>query len=173
MAKSKNLWIKYAIILGIALILLLVVSLKNRRYEPRISDVFSVKSEDINAITILKDTTSITLVKGDTTWMFAKPDTGLVKNLRIENFFKNVVNAKKGGYITQNPDKYDQYNVSDPKGLKVELKKGEYVLGSIYIGRSKTNYSQDYIRYPDDPKVYQSKSKLLSSISERASFWRR
>ena len=173
MAKSKNLWIKYAIILGIALILLLVVSMKNRRYEPKISDVFNVKSEDISAITISKDTTSITLVKGDTTWMFAEPDTGLIKNLRIENFFKNVVNAQKCGYITQNPDKYDQYNVSDTKGLKVELKKGEYVLGVIYIGRSKTNYSQDYIRYPDDPKVYQSQSKLLSSVSERASFWRR
>jgi hypothetical protein len=78
MTKSKNLWIKYAIILGVALILLLMVSLKNRRYEPKISNVFNVKSEDISAVTISKDTISVTLVKGDTTWIFAEPDTGLV-----------------------------------------------------------------------------------------------
>ena len=172
MAKKQNPWSKYIILLVIAVLLLLVVSIKNRRYQPNVSRVFDVNVEDVNAFTVSKDTVSVTLLKADTTWVFAEPDTGTVKDYRIENFFKNVVNAKKTGFVTKNPDKYDQYNVSDKKGLKVELKKGEFVLGTIYLGRSKANWSQNYIRYPDDPKVYSSQKNMLSYASERASFWR-
>lgn len=172
MAKKQNPWLKYIVLLAIALVLLLVVTLKNRRYQPDITDVFDVNVEDVTAFTVSKDTLSVTLVKGDTTWVFAEPDTGVVKDYRIENFFRNIVEAKKSGYITKNPEKYDQYNVSEEKGLKIELKKGEFVLATTYLGRSKTSWSQDYIRYPDDPKVYISQNKMLSYASERASFWR-
>jgi hypothetical protein len=173
MAKSKNIWLRYIIILAVALILLLFVSVRNQRYKPKVSSVFDISSEDINAVTITKDTTSLTIIKSDTAWVFAEPDTGLIKDFRVDNFFKYIVNGKKSGFITKNPDKYDQYNVSEKLGLKLDLKKGEYVLGTIYIGRSKINWSQDYIRYPDDPKVYISQNKMLSHVSERASFWRR
>lgn len=172
MAKKQNPWLKYIILLIIALVLLLVVSLKNRRYQPKITDVFDVNIEDVTAFTVSKDTVSVTLVKGDTSWVFAEPDTGVVRDNRIQNFLDHVVAAKKSGFITKNPEKYDQYNVSAEKGLKVELKKGEFILATIYLGRSKTSWSQDYIRYPDDPKVYISQKKMLSYVSERASFWR-
>jgi len=173
MAKKKSFWVKYTILLAVALLLLLSVSLKNQRHKPKVSDVFDIKADDINAVSITKDTLSITLMKGDTAWVFAEPDTGLVKNDRMENFFENVINAKKSGFVTKNPEKYDQYNVSDKLGVKVELKKGEYVMGTVLLGRSKTSWAQDYIRYPDDPKVYISQKKMLGSVSERASFWRR
>ena len=172
MAKKQNPWMRYVILLAVALLLLLVVSLKNRRYQPKVTDVFDIQVEDVNAFTISKDTLSVTLMKADTNWVFAEPDTGTVKDVKIENFFKNVVNAKKSGFVTRNAEKYDQYNVSDTKGLKVELKKGDFVLGTIYLGRSKASWSQNYIRYPDDPKVYSSVKNMLSHASERASFWR-
>ncbi|MBN2602203.1 MAG: DUF4340 domain-containing protein [Candidatus Marinimicrobia bacterium] len=172
MVKKQNLWMKYVLLLAVALLLLLVVSLKNRRYQPKVTDVFDIKVEDVNAFTISKDTLSVTLLKSDTSWVFADPDTGIVKDTKIENFFKNVVEAQKSGFVTKNSEKYDQYNVSGEKGLKVDLKKGEFILGTIYLGRSKTSWSQDYIRYPDDPKVYTSQKKMLSYASERASFWR-
>ena len=172
MAKKQNPWMKYIILLAVALLLLLVVSLKNRRYQPQVTNVFDVNVEDVNAFTISKDTLSVTLMKGDTSWVFAEPDTGLVKDTKIENFFKHVVEAQKSGFVTKNTDKYDQYNVSDSKGLKVELKKGEFVLGTVYLGRSQTSWSQDYIRCTDDPKVYISQKKMLSYAGERASFWR-
>lgn len=171
MAK-KNPWIKYIVILAVALILLLVVSLKNRRYEQKVSDVFKVNVEDINGFTVAKGEQSVTLVRGDTSWVFAEPDTGDVRENRIERFFENVVNAKKTGYITKNPEKYDQYRVSDSLGTRIDLLKGEYNLASLYVGRSQTTWSQDYIRYPDDPKVYLSQKKILSHVSERPSFWR-
>ena len=172
MAKQKNPWIKYIILLAVALVLLLTVSLKNRRYQPKVSDVFTLNVDDITAFTVSRDTISVTLIKSDTSWVFAEPDTGVVKDMRIDNFLKNVVNARKSGFVTKNADKYEQYNVSDQKSLKVELKKGDFILATAYFGRSKTNWSQDYIRFPDDPKVYTSQKKILSSLSERASFWR-
>ncbi len=172
MAKKKNPWIKYIILLAVALALLLTVSLKNRRYQQKVSDVFDVNVEDISTITISKDTVSVTIMKGDTCWVFAEPDTGVVKETRINNFFSNVVKAQKSGFVTKNPEKYDQYSVSDQTGLRIEMKKGDFVLATAYFGRSKTSWAQDYIRYPDDPKIYTSQKKILSSVSERASFWR-
>jgi len=172
MAKKQNPWMKYAILLAVAVLLLLVVSLKNRRYQPKVTDVFDVKVEDVNTFTITKDTLSVTLLKSDTCWVFAEPDTGIIKDTKIDNFFKNVVEAQKSGFVTKNSEKYDQYNVSVEKGLKVDLKKGEFILGTVYLGRSKASWSQDYIRYPDDPKIYTSQKKMLSYASERASFWR-
>ena len=99
MAKKQNPWSKYIILLVIAVLLLLVVSIKNRRYQPNVSRVFDVNVEDVNAFTVSKDTVSVTLLKADTTWVFAEPDTGTVKDYRIENFFKNVWSCKLQNWI--------------------------------------------------------------------------
>jgi len=172
MAKQKYPWLRYVIILAIAVLLLVFVNLRNRRHEVKVTDIFSTNTEEVTAFTISKDTLTVTLLKADTTWVFAEPDTGVVKDWRINNFFSNVVEGSKTGFVTRNPEKHADYNVSEDLATKLELKHGESVLETIYVGRSKSSWSQDYIRYPDDPKVYISQKKLLSHLGERATFWR-
>ncbi|MCK4295507.1 MAG: DUF4340 domain-containing protein [Candidatus Marinimicrobia bacterium] len=172
MAKMKSSWGKYIIILAIAILLLFVVRLKENKYEQKVTDIFSVDVENVNAFTITKGEVSVTLMFADTTWIFAEPDTGKVKQYRIDNFLKNVVEGKKTGFATDKTEKYSQYNVSGELGTTVEIKKGETVLASIIVGSSKASWAQDYIRYPDNPKVYITQKKLLNYLSEKASFWR-
>jgi len=172
MVKKINPWIRYIIILAFAVLLLLLVTLKNKKHGSKVADVFQVKTEEITAFTIGKGQNSVTLIKADTTWIFAEPDTGAVKDWRINNFFTNIVNAKRTGFVTKNPEKYDQYNISDSLAIYVQLKHGESVLETVFVGRSKSSYSQDYVRYPDDPKVYITQKKLLSYLGEKAASWR-
>ncbi|RKY52297.1 MAG: hypothetical protein DRP89_07915 [Candidatus Neomarinimicrobiota bacterium] len=172
MAKKKSSWGIYVAVLAIAILLLLVVRLKENKYEQKVTDIFNVDVENVNAFTITKGEVSVTLMFADTTWIFAEPDTGKVKQFRINNFLSNVVKGKKTGFATDKPEKYSQYNITDELGTKVELKKGETVLASVIVGKSKASWAQDYIRYPNDPKVYITQKKLLNYLSEKASFWR-
>jgi hypothetical protein len=172
MARKKNLWRKYLIILVIAIAILIVVNQREKEYEAKVTNIFDVNPEDITAFTVSKDTVSVTLLNADTTWVFAEPDTGRVEEYRIDNFFRYVVNGKKTGFVTENPEKYEQYNVTDSLGTKVELKKGEYILESVIVGRSESSWTHDYIKYPDDKRVYMTQEKILNHLSEKASFWR-
>lgn len=172
MAKKKTSWGIYVAVLAIAILLLLVVRLKENKYEQKVTDIFNVDVENVNAFTITKGEVSVTLMFADTTWIFAEPDTGKVKQFRINNFLNNVVKGKKTGFATDKTEKYSQYNITDELGTKVDLKKGETVLASVIVGKSKASWAQDYIRYPNDPKVYITQKKLLNYLSEKASFWR-
>jgi len=172
MAKKRTSWGIYAAVLVIAILLLLIVRLKENKYEQKVTDIFNVDAENVNSFTITKGEVSVTLMFADTTWIFAEPDTGKVKQFRINNFLSNVVKGKKTGFATDKAEKYSQYNITDELGTTVELKKGETVLASVIVGKSKASWAQDYIKYPNDPKVYITQKKLLNYLSEKASFWR-
>lgn len=163
---------RYIILLGIAIILLLIVINKNKRYEQDVSDIFEVDPDDVTAFTITKGSDSVILLRADTTWVFAEPDTGTVKEFRVKNFFSNVVQGKKTEYVTKDWEKYERYNVSDSLGTHIELKKGESLLASLIAGRSKSSASHDYIRYPDNPRVYMTRTKIMWYLGAQASFWR-
>ncbi len=172
MAKKKSSWGIYVAVLAVAILLLLIVRIKENKYEQKVTDIFKVDVENVNAFTITKGEVSVTLMFADTTWIFAEPDTGKVKQYKINNFLNNVVKCKKTGFATDKAEKYGQYNITDELGTTVELKKGETVLASVIVGKSKASWAQDYIRYPNNPKVYITQKKLLNYLSEKASFWR-
>ena len=171
---NKNPWTKYILLLLIALILLGVNLLKNKKYKPTSENIFHLKIENITEINIAKDTLSVTLVKSDTSWTFAAPDTGEVSQDRVDRFLNNFV--KKGKYTdyqTENPEKYSQYNITDEKATKITLKTNGEKKIALYAARSNSNWAHDYIRYTDDPKVYITADKIMYYFSERASFWRK
>ena len=113
------------------------------------------------------------MINGDTTWVFAAPDTGVVAQQKVDNFLNNVI--KEGevtDYQTQNPEKYNQYNISDDKATKLTIitKDGKKI--EFFASRSGNSWAHDYIRYANDPKVYITSKKIIYHFSERASFWR-
>ena len=116
---NNNPWMKYIILLVVALVLLGVNVLKNRKHVSTSEKIFDFSSENITEFTVSKDTLSVTLIKGDTSWVFAAPDTGEVNQQKIDNFLSTVIQeGEYTDYQTKNPEKYDQYNISDDKGHK-------------------------------------------------------
>jgi len=173
-----NLWLRYLIILGVVLVLLLIASIKNRRYESQEQPILRFKQDLVNAVSIINAEQSLTLVKGDSGWTFITPDTIRIKDYKINNLFKTLFNGRRTGYVTSNPDKYAMYKVTPEEATIVELRQNERVLGILLIGSSQPDYErgylrdQDYLKYPDDPKVYMSRDKMLYHISADSAFWR-
>jgi hypothetical protein len=84
-----------------------------------------------------------------------------------------VEDGEVTGFQTKNPDKYATYEITDDMATKLTLKLSGDKKAELYVSRSKSNWSLDYIRYPDDPKVYITGKKIMFHFSERASFWRK
>lgn len=172
MAKQNN-WTKYILILLVLIIALAWVSFKDKKYEHQYVPIFNVKEVTVTAFTIRKGSDEVTLVKADSTWTFAEPDTGIVKDLKVTNFFKYVVNGQReGSFITDNPDRYKQYNVDDSTATVIELKTGDQIIATLFAGRSGSSWANDHLRYPDNKNVYLSKEKILNRVGEKAKFWR-
>ncbi|HDR04211.1 MAG TPA: hypothetical protein ENN84_03055 [Candidatus Marinimicrobia bacterium] len=171
MANKTN-WTAYIIILLVLALLLVYVQIKDKRYEHAVSPIFNVLPEDITTVTIQKGGNEVSLLRGDSLWTFLEPDTGFVKEYKINNFMDYVIKGKKGTVLTENPERYSHFNVDDSSATRLELKQGEQVLEVLLIGRSSAGFSSDNIRIPGDPRVWQSQEKLLNRLSEKASWWR-
>ena len=171
---AKNKWTKYIIILVAALILLFVQNLKTKKHAQKIEDIFNLKSETVTEFTVSKDTLTVTLIKSDTSWVFASPDTGIVNEQKVTSFLTNIIeDGKTTEYQTKNPDNYYKYNVTDELGTHLTVTVSGTEKQNLIIGQSSSTWAHDYIRFPDDPKVYITNKKLLYNLSERASFWRK
>ena len=170
---NKNPWIKYILILIVALALLGINGLKNKKYEPSNEKLFKLNSVEINEISFSKDTLSVTLQKSDTTWFFAYPDTGNVSQDKVEKFFENIIEkGERTGYQTDNPENYERYNITDEKATKVMIRATNDKVIEFFTSRSEGNWTFDYVRFPNDPKVYITSKKIMYYLSEKASFWR-
>jgi heme/copper-type cytochrome/quinol oxidase subunit 2 len=85
---NKNPWIKYIILLVVAIVLLGVNVMKNKKYQQKNESIFNISIEDVTEISIQRDTLNVTLVKKDTNWVFTYPDTGEVNQLKVDSFLK-------------------------------------------------------------------------------------
>jgi regulatory protein YycI of two-component signal transduction system YycFG len=171
MAKKTN-WTPYIVVLIVLALLLLYVQMKDKRYDHSVTPIFNIEPEAITAVTIHKSGNEVTLLRGDSLWTFLEPDTGFVEDIKINNFIDFVVKGKKGTILTENPERHTHFNVDDSSATRIELKQGEAVLKSLLVGRSSSGYGNDNIRYPGEAAVWQSQEKLLSRLSEKASWWR-
>lgn len=173
MAKRKNTWIKYLVALAVVIVLLLVSMLKNRQYRQESSPVLDLKKEDITALSIFssKDTVQIRQLN-DTTWTAVEPDTGDIDENKVDRLLTGLIEAKQTGIATEKPDNYSVYNVDESSTL-VELSKGETLLASFYLGRSTSSYSQGYLRFKDEDKVYRINKNLSYMANSSPTYWQK
>ncbi|MCF7884896.1 MAG: DUF4340 domain-containing protein [Candidatus Marinimicrobia bacterium] len=171
MAKQKNPWMKYILILVVALILLLISILKNRRYQQKTELVFDLNKKDINGITIMsnKDTVSFSQLN-DSTWTPVEPDTGDINENKVNQLISGLLELEQTGIATEKPDNHETYNVGE-NATFVQLKKGENVLKSFYLGRSTSSWSQGYLRFKDENKVYRTNQNLSHVASPDPNSW--
>ena len=172
MAKN-NPWIKYIVILVVAITLLAFQQIKTNKYSQKSEKIFKIKAEDINEITVSKDTNSVTLMKDDDKWFFAYPDTGSVNEQKILSFLENVIDkGKTTDFQTKNPNNYAKYSVTENLGTHLLLKDTKSNTINVIFGQSKSTWAHDYIKLPNDPKVYITSKKIIYLLSEKANFWR-
>ncbi|MBN2789961.1 MAG: DUF4340 domain-containing protein [Candidatus Delongbacteria bacterium] len=172
MAKKNNFMKTYIIIFLVLAAFLIFVSLRNKKFEQTSEPVFKVNQVNLTSFTLSKGDDSVTLLKDDSLWVFQEPDTGMVDQNKIKTLLENTLKIQRTGFITDKPEKYSQFNV-DSNAVKFELFVSGQKVEELLIGRSKSSWSTNYIKYPVDPKIYISQESILNRVQEKADFWRK
>ena len=99
------------------LIILLTLFYFNRKSQKNLtvdgSPIFSGKNETIHRFLIIDKEDSLELVKNDTIWTITKADTLITKKNQIDNLYNRILMVKKEFVVSENPNKWSTYGVTD------------------------------------------------------------
>jgi len=169
---KRNPWMPYLIVVGALLLLWGYTKWRDSKYEVEIRPIFSFKAESVTGFKITKDNVSVNIVKRDTVWAFASPDTGHPEKYKIDEFVRDFLKGERERSITDDTANYAKYGVNENKSTRVELMNGDEIITKIYVGRSESDYLQEYVLLENDPNVYPVRQKLLNRLGAVASWWR-
>ena len=169
---AKNL--KFALIILLLFVGILFVSNNSQlKYKSSSEDIFSFEHNIINKLLIQNGSNAIEISKNsDSTWSISGNDTLTIKSQSIDNFFNKVLSLKKTTLISSNPNKYTKYSVDDSSGTHLAIinSDGESI-GHYIFGRSRSDFSRNYIRIGHDPNVYLTNQNIIHLISTNETYW--
>ena len=160
----------------IAILLLLAIYLFNqnsqKQYIGKEVAALNIDSSLITSFTIANPIDTISISKIDTLWEITDNDTLNIKQRSIDMFFDKVLVVKKGTLISKNKDKWSIYSVHDTNATHLSLFDNQKnVLGSFYIGQSKSNYANNYIRMNNDDNVYLTSDNIFYYMNPNVDYW--
>lgn len=165
-------WIPYLVILATLILLLIYSQARQRSFEVTIEPLFEVEASQLSSIQITKDTLSVELVRLDSQWVFAAPDTGRPSTYRVNDFLKQVLKGQREDDISKDTTQYRKYGLTADAATKVLLKDRSGLSVTAYFGRSPADYSAEFVRYDGDYRVYPLRQKALNYLGATASWWR-
>ena len=168
---TKNMkWILIglAVLIGLYLINLLV----QRQYTTSSDLVFPKNSDKIAEIKIQKGNEEITLAKASSEWQIVGNDSLVIRKNRIDNLFDKVLTVKRETLISKNPEKWETYSVDDSTGTHMYVydENGNEIT-HVILGRSKSDWSHNYIRINDSPEVYLTNTSIIYMLNPRDTYW--
>ena len=169
---AKNL--KFAVVILLLFIGILFISNNSQlKYESSSENIFSAEHEMINKFLIQNGSDAIEIAKNsDSSWVISGNDTLIIKSQSIDNFFDKVLDLKKTTLISSNPNKYTKYSIDDSAGTHLAIINSEgESMGHYIFGRSKSDYSRNYVRIGHDPNVYLTDKNIIHLISTNETYW--
>ena len=165
-------WKPYVVLLGVLILLLIYTQWKESRYQPTEEPIFKAKPASIVSFTIARDMSVFTIARQDSSWIFKGPDTGVVDTMKVRQFLESVMTAKREDYVTEDTSKHLNYDVAGSRAVKL-IVRHEHGEETVYLGRSRSDYSREYIRFQDDPRVYLMHDGILGLVGATISYWRK
>ena len=163
------------IALGVVAVLLAIYFLNQnnqKKYTVTEIPVLSINPNNIFSFTITNPTDSITISRVDTTWEIPGNDTLKIIQRSIDTFFDKVITVKKGTLISKNKDKWGIYSVHDSNAIHLSLfDKNSNLINNFYIGQSKSNYANSYIRTENDDNVYLTSENISYYLRPTSNYW--
>ena len=162
--------------IGIILVLLIGAFFLNRyiqrKHESTSSLIFSGNTDQIQKVLIQKENDAIQLEFADSSWSIAGNDSLIVRENKITDLFEIVFATEKTTKVSENPDKWYKYSVDDSLGTHLDLiSNDDQTLGYFVFGRSKTDWSHNYVRVRKSPEVYLTSSSIIHHLGTTESFW--
>ncbi len=142
---------------------------KSRRISPDI--IFNADRSNISAFTLHKGQDSLTLQLVDV-WTIDGHDSLVVKEKIMDNFLDRTLTVRKGSIVSKNPEKWSTYSVNDILGTTLSVLDGDGKdAGTAVFGTSKSDFSRNYVRFGDDPNVYQTDISIIFQLQPNPAYW--
>ncbi|MFQ6678624.1 MAG: DUF4340 domain-containing protein [Fidelibacterota bacterium] len=150
-----------------------VINISNQgKHTTSAVEIFPVKPDDISSFVITEGDQTIELTRKDTLWEITGNDSLNVKKFTIKNFLTKSLNVKRETMISKNPEKWNTYSVDDSNGVRLELfDQNGSEIGSAIFGRSKSEWSKNFVRVGNDKEVFQTNENILYQLQTRPNYW--
>ena len=161
-----------AAILGVIVILYFISQSGQKKYQTQSNDVFSIVMEEVYRFKVEKDSIYIYLQRKDTTWQIMGHDSLIIQSNRINDINNNILTVKRESVVSNNPSKWNSFNVDDSLGTKVTFYGfNDEVLGEAIFGRSKSDWQRSYVRLIGEDNVYMTNENVINRLQTRPTFW--
>lgn len=161
-----------AAILGVIVILYFISQSGQKKYQTQSNDVFSIVMEEVYRFKVEKDSIYIYLQRKDTTWQIMGHDSLLIQTNRINDIENNILTVKRESVVSNNPSKWNSFNVDDSLGTKVTFYGfNDEVLGEAIFGRSKSDWQRSYVRLIGVDNVFMTNENVINRLQTRPTFW--
>jgi len=168
---TKNLKISLAVLVLLGAVYLLIQR-GQAQYSSHSSTLFSVDGDDVSRFLIQNKTDAIELSRQDSIWVISGNDTLIVKPQSIDNFLDKVLLVETGTLVSKNPEKWSKYSVDDSTGTHLALIDADgNTMEYAVFGRSKSDYTRNYVRTHKDPQVYLTNLSILHYLSTSLIYW--
>ena len=136
------------------------------------SPIFSGDNESIHRFLIIDKKDSLELVKNDTIWTITKADTLITKQNQIDNLYNRILAVKKEFIVSQNPNKWATYGVTDSLGKRfIYYDENDKEIGDFIFGNEGQDYQHNYIRQYNDENVFRSNDNVFFLLNTSPSYW--
>jgi hypothetical protein len=170
MTSKKNSPTTYLAIIFLAL-LIVAILLKNNPFkkesvaETLLPDISAENISKVNFMDIGGENI-IQLEKNNEDWILTGEgiEATTAAFIKVENLINTLALLNKENLISQNPDKFVDFNLSDDLAKKIILTHGEDSI-NLMVGKDAANFSGSYIRVQNDNFVYKSKDPLSTYFS--------
>lgn len=164
---------KIILISTVVLSSLYIINISNQgKHVTRSQEIFPMETNDISSFIISKGLESIELVKEDSLWKIVHNDSLNIKTNIINNFFNHSLKVQRETMISNNPEKWNTYSVDDSNGTRLQLlDKDGNEIGSAVFGRSKSEWSKNFVRVGDEKEVFQTNESILHQLQTRPTYW--
>ncbi len=160
------------ILIGILIIVWFANSYFQNKYTTQSSEIFVGDPEDVHKVLIQLSGDAIELSKDADIWSISGIDTLIIRQNRIDNLLNSVLTVNRETMVSNNPDNWPKFSVDDSSGTHLALIDASGSTIAYYVfGRSKSDWSHNYVRIEDDTAVYLTNNNVINHLSTKATFW--
>ena len=165
--------LQYLLVVFIVLLFLFFIN-QNQQNKYKISSelIFQVNEDKIHQILIEDSGDSLVLIKSDTSWYMPQADTLEIKDRQINQFFEKVINGSYDMIMSNNPNKWIKFGVTDSTGKRVTLFSEENeLLSSVIFSNKGQDYSHNFYRTIGANEVYRTMENVFYMINAKPTYW--
>jgi hypothetical protein len=132
----------------------------------------SSDTSSINYIYIKNEEGEVTLKRVGGLWKVTEPYDYTANPSYVNTLLKKIAELKFESHITNNEEKFEDYEVSGEKAAYVEVGVEGGVIDKFYCGKPSKNYTHTYMRPADKNEVWLVSGTPKSSFTREPNEWR-